>query len=116
MVFIRSLAAHSTIDVYQAAGRAHRAGISCIPILGDGTKRPAVRWKTYQYQQPSLAEIKKWFSHASYGLAFITGRVSGGLELLDFDTHGIYQAWARRMRVKELALLLERIERGYLEE
>jgi len=75
-----------------------------------------VRWKTYQYQQPSLAEVKQWFSHTSHGLAFITGRVSGGLELLDFDTRDIYQAWARRMRVKGLALLLERLERGYLEE
>lgn len=116
MIFLCSRAAHSAVDVYHTARAAHQAGISCIPIRGDGTKSPAVRWKTYQHQQPSLAEVKLWFSHSSYGLAFITGRVSGGLELLDFDTRDIYQAWAKQMRVKGLTFLLERLERGYLEE
>lgn len=113
-----SLVAHprSNATVYQAAIAALRAGISIIPIHADGTKRPAVAWKVYQNKRPTLAEVKWWYRNASYGIAFITGCISGGLELLDFDDHEIYEAWAERMREEGLASLLERIERGYKEE
>ena len=93
-----------------------KAGISVLPILADGTKRPAVKWKGYQKKLPTPSDVKQWFNGKGYGLALITGHISGGLEVLDFDTRDIYQAWARRLYVKGLGLLLERLERGYLEE
>jgi Bifunctional DNA primase/polymerase, N-terminal len=106
---------HSSVSVYQTALAALHAGISCIPILADGTKRPAVKWKEYQRKKPTFREITHWFSGAQYGIAFITGEVSGGLEMLDFDTHTIYAHFAEHMQQEGLAWLLECIEHGYTE-
>lgn len=106
----------SSDDVYQAAIAALQVGISVIPIRADGTKSPAVSWKRYQHERPALPDIRRWFGGTSYGMAFITGQVSGGLELLDFDTREIYEEWAKRLHAEGLAFLLERIERGYQEE
>ena len=110
------LSSKYTIYVYQTALAALRAGISCVPILPDGSKSPAVRWKEYQCKKPTLADVKGWFQHSESGIAFITGQVSGGLEMIDFDTHEVYDAWAERMRSEGQELLLERVERGYKEE
>lgn len=90
-------------------------GISVIPIHADGTKRPVVRWKFYQEQRATPEEVRRWFSGTPYGLACITGAVSGGLELLDFDSRAIYEQWARCMRREGAASLLARIESGYQE-
>ncbi len=106
---------HSPMNVYQTACTALHAGISCIPILADGTKSPAVKWKDYQKRMPTFSEAKHWFSRTSYGIAFVTGEVSGGLEMLDFDAHAIYQQFAEHMWQEGLAWLLERIEHGYKE-
>lgn len=104
-----------TLDVYQTALAALQAGISCIPILADGTKSPAVRWKDYQKRRPSPGEVRRWFSGKEHGIALITGTISGGLEMLDFDTRVVYTQFAERMQREGLPELLERIEQGYKE-
>ncbi|GLV54401.1 hypothetical protein KDH_12480 [Dictyobacter sp. S3.2.2.5] len=105
----------SSLSVYQTALVALRAGISCIPIMTDGTKSPAVRWKAFQHRLPTPGQARHWFYDHQYGIAFITGEVSGGLEMLDFDDVLIYQQFVERMREEGLHPLLERIERGYTE-
>ncbi|GCE15066.1 bifunctional DNA primase/polymerase [Tengunoibacter tsumagoiensis] len=104
-----------TFTLYQTALAAIRAGISFIPILADGTKSPAIRWKDFQQKLPTVRDAKTWFSGKNRGIAFITGQVSGGLEMLDFDAHGIYERFAERMHQEGFAALLERIEQGYKE-
>ena len=70
------------------------AGISIIPIKGDGTKAPAVPWKNYQSRLPNKKEIHRWFSNGSrYGLAAIGGSVSMGLEIIDFDDPDLFEPW-----------------------
>lgn len=108
-------ASRSSTRVYQTALAALHAGISCIPILADGTKSPAVKWKDYQKQRPTFHEATHWFSRTSYGIAFITGEVSGGLEMLDFDSYPIYTHFTEIMQQEGLAGLLTRIEHGYQE-
>lgn len=103
-------------NVYQTALTALRTGISCIPILVNGSKAPAIRWKEYQHTKPTLLDVRRWFMNSEYGIAFITGQVSGGLEMLDFDNREIYGLWVERIRLEGLEMLLERIERGYKEE
>ncbi|GHO82302.1 bifunctional DNA primase/polymerase [Dictyobacter formicarum] len=105
----------SSLSVYQTALVALRTGISCIPIMADGTKSPAVRWKAFQQERPTRSHARQWFYDHDHGIAFITGQVSGGLEMLDFDDYLIYQRFAERMRIEGLDGLLERIERGYTE-
>jgi hypothetical protein len=103
-----------TTLVYQTALAALRSGISCIPIASDGTKRPLIKWKDYQKRHPTLREVRQWFYHKPCGIAFIMGAVSGGLEMLDFDSPCMYEQFALRMQQEGLAWLLESIE-GYKE-
>jgi hypothetical protein len=64
----------------------HKAGLSVVPGMVDdnGSKRPAVAWKPYQSDRPSLQQVRAWrdAGHAQWG--FITGQVSGRVTL-DFD-------------------------------
>lgn len=106
-------------SLLQTALQAWNAGISCLPICADGSKRPTVCWKAYQQRQPTLAELQRWFQGkqvGDIGIALLTGSVSGGLEICDFDTREIYEAWAIRMNVAGLARLLAQMEHGYREE
>ena len=94
---------------------ARRAGISVVPVLPDGRKRPAVRWRVYQQRLATPREIARWFGNGERGLALITGAISGGLEALDFDSRAIYQAWSERVRQWGYGALYDRLTRGYLE-
>jgi putative DNA primase/helicase len=104
-------------DIYRTAVEAHRHGINVLPISGDGSKRPAVKWEVYQHERITLSDLERWFlfTHRYPGLAFVTGAISGGLGLLDFDDEAIYQAWRAQMRQQGMAHLSERIAQGYLE-
>ena len=61
------------------------AGLSVIPTATD--KRPACAWKTFTERQMSAREIEAHFRRAD-GIGIICGKVSGNLELLDFDDAG----------------------------
>lgn len=67
-------------------------GFSVIPVLLDGSKRPKVSWKTYSQRPPTTAEIEEWFSKPA-GIGLVTGVVSQGFEVLDFDSPEIAPAW-----------------------
>jgi hypothetical protein len=68
--------------------RAYRyvdAGLSVIPLKLDGSKSPAISsWKPYANRLPTADEIYIWFSRTA-GIGLITGTVSGGVEVIDFD-------------------------------
>ena len=101
--------------IRETALEARRAGISVVPVLPDGRKRPGVRWRVYQQRLPTPREIARWFGGEERGLALVTGAISGGLEALDFDTRAIYQAWSERVQQLGFGVLHERLTRGYLE-
>lgn len=108
-----------TNPVYDAARRALDLGISVVPPAEDGTKRPLPgdggAWKEYQDHPPTLEQLGLWYG-PKIGVGFVCGRVSGGLELFEFDDRETYE------RFKEAAIgvggqaIIERIEDGYLEE
>jgi putative DNA primase/helicase len=77
----------------QEARRLLAAGLSVIPILPDGTKRPGVPWKSYQSRLPTDVEIVRWFHSGTMGLAVIGGAVSGFVEILDFDVRDLFVPW-----------------------
>lgn len=58
-------------------------GLSVIPTTED--KRPTISWKPYQTEKLEPQEADKVFNGAK-GIAIITGKVSGGLEVVDVDT------------------------------
>ncbi|MCX6279019.1 MAG: hypothetical protein NT004_13135 [Bacteroidetes bacterium] len=61
------------------------ANLSVIPVSKD--KRATIKWEQYQRIPIEINECSRIFSNA-YGIAIISGAVSGGLEVLDFDSHG----------------------------
>ena len=73
-----------------ASSYAH-AGLSVIPTTAD--KRPACAWKTFTERIMSDREIEATFARAE-GIGIVCGKVSGNLELLDFDDGGsAFEPW-----------------------
>jgi putative DNA primase/helicase len=77
-------------------------GISVIPIHPaneQGSKRPAVAWKQYQQVPATAEQVHEWFTGTNYGLAIITGRVSGNLEMIELEGRAAHEI----SRLKDLA-------------
>jgi len=104
-------------DAYHVAVEALRCGINILPIAGDGSKRPPIKWDRYQRERVTPLDLERWFLFSKNypGLAFVTGAVSQNLELLDFDDRESYQLWCEQMHTRGLAALAERVASGYLE-
>lgn len=72
------------LDNLRAALAFESLGWSVIPIR-TGSKKAAVRWEQYQKTRATPAQIKSWWrSNPEYGVAIITGDVSG-LLVIDVD-------------------------------
>lgn len=65
-----------------------KAGLCIIPIIPN-QKTSVVKWKEYQNRLPQLDEILNWFEKQKYSPAVVGGKISGGLVIIDFDSHGI---------------------------
>ncbi len=70
------------------------AGLCVLPAIRM-EKRPAIgKWKQFQQCIPSPAELSAW--QWNDGLCIICGKVSGNLEIIDFDGGGeLLPAWLR---------------------
>lgn len=104
----------SAPTVLDWARRYLAAGFSVVPILGDGSKRPAVPWSSYQKERPTEEEIVRWFdpssgSCSSGGLALVCGQVSGGFEVLDFDDSNAFEEFRTHLSARGQSLLLDRV-------
>ena len=76
----------------------HATGLSVLPAVRE-RKFPAVgTWKTYQNRLPSELEISTWFANAHDALCLVCGKVSGNLEVIDFDHAGeLFSAWKEKI-------------------
>lgn len=72
-----------------------RQGLSVLPIRADGSKAPALKkWDDLQRSLPAEARVKNWFKgDIPRGLGIVTGKVSGNLEVLDFDDSTLIKPW-----------------------
>ena len=67
----------------QQAGRLYRdAGLSVVPIRGDGSKQAKIAWKPFQRNLPNDSDLQRFNDG---GIAVVGGKVSGNLEIVDFD-------------------------------
>ena len=90
------------------------AGLCVLPAI-KAEKRPAVgSWKKYQNQLPSKTEVNVWFSNHPDALCVVTGKVSGNLEVIDFDNGGeMFPAWKDRVPAELLQkLVIEKTPSG----
>lgn len=56
---------------------------------------PKGTWAPYQERQPTKDEVQRWLEHGIVSMAVVAGRVSGGVEILDFDIDGYYERWCK---------------------
>ena len=102
------------------------AGLSVLPPRLDGTKAPLPcwrneegheTWKPAQLARADEAQIRRWYgTPRSTGIGLVTGKVSGNLELLEFDDRPAYLAYVQAAEAAGLGDLVARIEQGYHEE
>lgn len=71
-------------------------GLSVLPAIKE-QKRPCIgSWKEYQNRLPTAGELAVWFSDERNSICVVTGKVSGNLEIIDFDNGGQqYPAWKK---------------------
>ena len=101
------------IDLATAAAY-HATGLSVLPAVRE-RKFPAVgSWKTYQNRLPSELEISTWFANAHDALCLVCGKVSGNLEVIDFDHAGeLFSAWKEKIDPELYAkLVIEKTPSG----
>lgn len=81
--------------LFKGVLRLRDAGLSVIPIKADGSKAAALpSWKPYQERLPNDDELRAWFGNgARPGVALVGGKVSGGLEIIDFDAPELIEEW-----------------------
>ena len=77
------------------AYRCHKAGVSTVSIRPDGSKAPTRPWDVFQERLPTDAEMKAMFGRLGPGVATIMGKVSGGMEAIDFDAIETFEPWRK---------------------
>ena len=72
------------------------SGLSVLPARKD-TKRPAIgAWSLYQERLPFPSELERFNMNLYDGICLVCGKVSGNLEVIDFDCGGAaFPAWAK---------------------
>lgn len=106
--------------VLETALQAQAMGISVIPIHPaneQGSKRPAVAWKQYQQVPATAEQVREWFTGTNYGLAIITGRVSGNLEMIELEGRAAHEISHLKDLAENSGLdgLWQRLTRGWSE-
>ncbi|MFD8797240.1 DUF927 domain-containing protein [Streptomyces atroolivaceus] len=75
-----------TPDLRAAAREYDDAGLCVLPIKADGSKMPAVSWLRYKVVRTSPEEHDQWFTGKKpRGIAVLYGKVSGNVELIEFE-------------------------------
>jgi putative DNA primase/helicase len=71
-----------------------KGGLSVVPIKADGSKSPVGSWKKFQEHLPAPYDIKQNFK-GNVGIAILGGKVSGSLEIIDFDHPDYIEPWVK---------------------
>ena len=82
----------------EVAQRYLAASLCVLPIMADGSKRPLGDWEQWQHKLPAPQEVAAWFAHCD-GYGVVCGRISGGLETLDFDDGALFAPWCTLVEV-----------------
>ena len=98
------------------------AGISVIPIACNGSKAPAWwllpkvvnewgvlkhSWRPYMARFPTPDELRAWYTTfgSLSGIGVVGGAISGGLEVLDFDSLDLADPWMEAVSEQNNGLL-----------
>ena len=78
----------------ETAMRYLRNGLAVLPA-NKAQKRPCLpQWSEFQTRLPTEEEVRRWFAEPREAQCLVCGKVSGNLEVIDFDNHGeLYFKW-----------------------
>lgn len=92
-----------------AAKAYHAAGLCVLPAVRDGDiKKPTLEWTGYQSRLSSPEEVERWFGgkRPAQSICVLAGRVSGDLEMIDFDLGGdAFEPWSAIVEAEAPGLL-----------
>ncbi len=98
------------MDILERANMLARSGLSIIPILHNGSKAPPISWKEFQSTIADSDTLRRWFNvKSNYGIALVTGAVSGNLEVIDFDNLASYESWVELVRQQGQKNLIDKL-------
>jgi hypothetical protein len=81
--------------------------LSFIPIR-PGTKMPTRLWDEYKENAAAPETVEGWVNQG-YFLGLVTGKVSGNLEVIDFDRASLFEPWCLKMKELGLTEVLDSI-------
>ncbi len=116
MTWVTPEQASFTSRLHAYAYQGIERGLSIIPPREDGSKRPDGGWNLYQTRLPTRHEIDQWYSIPRTGIGIICGKVSGNLEMMEFEDHETYVAFLLAANDDGLSELINLISEGYMEE
>jgi len=108
----------SSNEVLTTALMWHTAGFQVFPAKLDRTKAPAGNWRQAIEQRLEVNDVLAGFA-GNVGVGLICGKVSGGLEMTEFEgraiDEGLYDRAVELMEAAGLTELWDRITTGYTE-
>lgn len=96
-------------ELLRAAIHYRELGLSVIAT--DALKQSLVRWKDFQTNPASMAQLTRMFNYpGAFGLAVVTGKVSGNLEVIDIDSKydlegGLLERLCSVTKIKNVGLI-----------
>ncbi|OHB60853.1 MAG: hypothetical protein A2Y12_10110 [Planctomycetes bacterium GWF2_42_9] len=96
-----------------------QSGLSVLPANVQMKFAALSQWKQYQQRLPYDSELNSWFSNGNSGICIVTGKVSGNLEMMDFDLEAqAYKKWYHLVQSQSPGLteklVIERSQSGGL--
>lgn len=104
--------------VLQAALELVDAGVSVIPTLPGGQKKPAVAWKQHTIEAARRDQVEAWYTaHPEWGIAAISGAVSDNLVMVEVEGRAAHQLAALKAQAEDRGLgdLWQRVSAGWFE-
>jgi hypothetical protein len=115
------------LTALDTALQALELGLSPVPPVEDGTKRPLAdvldgvdgsgkprfTWKPYQTTPATAAHVRSWFTNGRKSIGLATG--VQGLECFEFDCRATYDDFLEAAIEAGLGNLVERVRKGYEE-
>lgn len=81
------------------------AGLTPVPVLADGSKQPAVKWKPLMSKPPSVGEVVSWYMrHPEWGVGVACGNGAGGVEMLEIEGRAKDRISLLAQRAKEAGI------------
>lgn len=89
------------------------AGLSVLPARKK-EKCPVFKWKEYQEHIPTEHAVKTWFADDHDAICIVCGKVSGNIEVIEFDNHGeLFPKWKETIPAELFGkLVVERTPSG----